>query len=50
MTEIGESLLSSEQARKQFKIDIEELSGKMIENEEELFESKSLQLELLDTI
>ena len=40
----------SEDARRQLKVELGELSNKMIILEEELYESKTMQLELLDTI
>ena len=43
-------LTESEDARRRLKLEVDEMTRKMIVMEEQLFESKSLQLELLDNI
>ena len=48
--DLHKQLAESEDARRQLKVELGGLSEKMIVLEEELYESKTVQLELLDTI
>lgn len=47
---LREEVKESEQARRQLKEDIEELNNKIVGFEEDLYESKVIQLDLLDQL
>jgi len=50
ITSLEDDLRESEDARRRLKLELEEMSAKMVLMEEQLYESKSLQLELLENI
>lgn len=50
MKQLRLELEESEDARRQLKIDLEELNQRLISIEEELYESKTIQLELLEQL
>jgi len=50
ITSLEDDLRESEDARRRLKLELEEMSAKMVLMDEHLYKSKSLQLELLENI